>query len=120
MSSTGNGTLRIPTSYGYIDFPSYTLSNSILTKILFSLVDLSINGYTIELTNIGISIFDNNKTLIWFTLIKHTSCFWNLDLAIFQQIENTNSIGCIMNFLIATTLQRSLSLREKELVYSNF
>ena len=93
MSSTGRGTLRIPTSTGHIDFPSYTFPNSILTKNLFGLADLTMNGCTIELTNTGISIFDKTKTLIWFTPKEPSSRVWNLDLATFQQVENTNSIA---------------------------
>ena len=85
MSSTGRGTLCIPTGTGHIDFPSYTFPNSILTKNLFGLVDLAINGCTIELTNTGISNFDKTKTLIWFTPKESSSRVWNLDLAIFQQ-----------------------------------
>ena len=56
MSSTGRGTLRIPMSIGYIDFPSYTFQNLVLTKNLFDMADLTMNGCTIELTNTGISI----------------------------------------------------------------
>ena len=90
MSSTGRKTFRIPKSTGHIDFPSYTLPNSILTKTLIGLADLTVNGCTIEFTNTGISIFDNTKSLIWFTPKEPSSRVWNLDLAIFQQVENTN------------------------------
>ena len=32
MSLTGRGTLRVPTSTGYVEFPSYTFPNSVLAK----------------------------------------------------------------------------------------
>ena len=89
MSSTGRGTLRIPTSTGYIEFPSYTIPKSIPTKNLFGLADLTMNGCIIELTNTGTSIFDKTKTLIWFTPKEPSSIVWNLDLSIFQQTEKT-------------------------------
>jgi len=83
MSSTGKGMLCIQTSSEYIEFPSYIFPNSIM-KSLFGLADLTINGCTIELTNTGISIFDNTKTLICFTPEHPTSRVCNLDRAIFQ------------------------------------
>jgi len=64
MSSTGTETLRISTSTGHIDFPSYTIQKSVLTKNLFGMTDLTMNGYTIEFTNMGISTFDKTMTLI--------------------------------------------------------
>jgi len=86
IRSTGSGSLRIPMSTKHINFPSYTFPNSILTKNLFGLADLTMNGCTIELIDTGISIFDKTKTLTWFASKEPTCRVWNLDLAIFQQI----------------------------------
>ena len=103
MSSTSRGTLRISTSTGYIEFLSYMVGNSVLTKNLFGLADLRMNGCTIVLTNTGISIFDKTKTLIWFTPKKRSSRVWDLDLATFQQTENTKSIAAHFEMVGYTT-----------------
>jgi len=95
QDTSNSNRIRSPTQsstqiyFGHIEFPSYTFPNSILNKNLFGLADLTMNGCIIELTNTGISIFDKTKTLIYFTPKESSSGVWNLDLASFQQTENT-------------------------------
>ena len=83
MSSSGRGTLRLPTSTGYVEFPSYTFPNNILTKNLFGFADLTMNGCTVKLTNTACSIYDDTNNLIWYTPKDPNSREWKLDLATF-------------------------------------
>jgi len=104
MTSTKRGILRVPTSEGTIEIPSFVFPDWALSHNLLSFGELSQKGCSIFLTNTSITIYDQTGKPIWHTPKTPSAKTWDLNFADFIYSENGEPAPLLHNITVLPTL----------------